>query len=154
MVKHSNCGSSSPLLPLPPMPPPGQPLLSDFVVISWVQPALLTCPLAFLPGPPVVCTTDEATSALDTRTEREVLGALFNLARGRTSVLVAHRLSTAAQCDKIVVLEQASICGSVCIGMSVGGDGGTWLPGCVAHQIWGSSRAGLAPSPYALCVAV
>eukprot|EP00887_Chlorella_sp_A99_P007179 scaffold2.g7179.t1 len=60
---------------------------------------------AFLKSPSVLL-CDEATSALDSRTEKEVLGALFSLAAGRTCVLVAHRLSTAAQCDQIVVLEQ------------------------------------------------
>ena len=48
---------------------------------------------------------DEATSALDSRTEKEILDSLLTLAEGRTSIFVAHRLSTAAQCDKIVVLE-------------------------------------------------
>lgn len=48
---------------------------------------------------------DEATSALDARTERGVLDALSNLAAGRTAIFVAHRLSTAAACDQIVVLE-------------------------------------------------
>ncbi|PRW21021.1 ABC transporter B family member mitochondrial [Chlorella sorokiniana] len=63
---------------------------------------------AFLKSPRVLL-CDEATSALDSRTEKEVLGALFSLARGRTCVLVAHRLSTAAQCDQIVVLEQGQV---------------------------------------------
>lgn len=49
-------------------------------------------------------TTDEATSALDAATEREILDALALLSKGRTSIFVAHRLSTAAQCDQIVVL--------------------------------------------------
>ena len=62
---------------------------------------------AFLKSPRVLL-CDEATSALDTRTERDVLGALFSLAQGRTCLLVAHRLSTAAQCDQIVVLEEVS----------------------------------------------
>lgn len=63
---------------------------------------------AFLKSPRVLL-CDEATSALDSRTEKEVLGALFSLAKGRTSVLVAHRLSTAAQCDQIVVLEEGRV---------------------------------------------
>ena len=57
---------------------------------------------------PRILLCDEATSALDSRTEKDILGALQALARGRTSVFVAHRLSTAAQCDKIVVLEEVS----------------------------------------------
>ncbi|KAL4855557.1 ABC transporter B family member 25 [Chlorella vulgaris] len=64
---------------------------------------------AFLKSPRVLL-CDEATSALDSRTEKEVLGALFSLAKGRTCVVVAHRLSTAAQCDQIVgrVVESGS----------------------------------------------
>ena len=52
---------------------------------------------------------DEATSALDSKTEREILGALQQLAAGRTSLFVAHRLSTAAQADKIVVLDHVRV---------------------------------------------
>lgn len=63
---------------------------------------------AFLKQPPAVL-LDEPTSALDSRTEKEVLNALFSLAAGRTCVVVAHRLSTAAQCDQIVVLDQVSL---------------------------------------------
>ena len=44
---------------------------------------------------------DEATSSLDGSTEQEVLSAFHRLAHGRTSVFVAHRLSTAAQCDQV-----------------------------------------------------
>ena len=42
----------------------------------------------------------QATSALDSKTEKEILAALQMLAHGRTAVFVAHRLSTAAQCDQ------------------------------------------------------
>ncbi|KAG2490479.1 hypothetical protein HYH03_011108 [Edaphochlamys debaryana] len=60
---------------------------------------------AFLKAPAVLL-FDEATSALDTKTETEILEALKQLAEGRTSIFVAHRLSTAAQCDQIVVLHE------------------------------------------------
>ena len=48
---------------------------------------------------------DEATSALDAGTEADVMAGLKSAARGRTALFVAHRLSTAAACDRIVVLE-------------------------------------------------
>lgn len=49
---------------------------------------------------PQVLLCDEATSALDATTEKEIFGALQTLAKGRTSLFVAHRLSTAANCDQ------------------------------------------------------
>ncbi len=52
---------------------------------------------------------DEATSALDSESEAAVQGALENLMRGRTSLVVAHRLSTVASLDRIVVLEDGRI---------------------------------------------
>jgi ABC-type transport system involved in cytochrome bd biosynthesis fused ATPase/permease subunit len=55
---------------------------------------------AFLKNPRVLL-FDEATSALDTVTEREILESLEALAAGRTSIFVAHRLSTAAACDQV-----------------------------------------------------
>ncbi len=54
---------------------------------------------------------DEATSALDNRTEAEVMGAIDSLDRTITVVLIAHRLSTVQNCDRIVVLEQGQITG-------------------------------------------
>lgn len=63
---------------------------------------------AFLKQPPIAL-LDEPTSALDSATEKSVLRALFDLAEGRTCLVVAHRLSTAAQCDKIVVLDKGHI---------------------------------------------
>lgn len=63
--------------------------------------------LSFLQDPAILL-CDEATSALDSRTEKQILQALQHLASGRTSLFVAHRLSTAAQCDQIVVLEGVS----------------------------------------------
>jgi ATP-binding cassette, subfamily B, bacterial len=54
---------------------------------------------------PPVLVLDEATSALDTRTEREVQAALDELAAGRTTITIAHRLSTVRDADEIVVLD-------------------------------------------------
>ena len=47
---------------------------------------------------------DEATSALDSTTEAEILNALKSLARNRTSIFIAHRLTTAMQCDEVIIL--------------------------------------------------
>ncbi|GBF89753.1 metal ABC transporter permease [Raphidocelis subcapitata] len=63
---------------------------------------------AFLKNPRVLL-FDEATSALDTTTERGILESLAALAAGRTSIFVAHRLSTAAACDQIVVVDNGVV---------------------------------------------
>ena len=52
---------------------------------------------------------DEATSALDTKTERDIQYSLQQMSRDRTVVIIAHRLSTVVDADKIVVLEQGEI---------------------------------------------
>ena len=52
---------------------------------------------------------DEATSALDAQSERAVQHALENLMRGRTTLVIAHRLATVLQADRIVVMDQGRI---------------------------------------------
>ena len=61
-----------------------------------------------LRNPPVLV-LDEATSALDTETERAVQDALDHLAAGRTTIAIAHRLSTVRDADQIVVLDRGRI---------------------------------------------
>ncbi|XP_044484290.1 ABC transporter B family member 25, mitochondrial isoform X2 [Mangifera indica] len=63
---------------------------------------------AFLKAPAILL-CDEATSALDSTTEAEILNALKSLASNRTSVFIAHRLTTAMQCDEIMVLENGKV---------------------------------------------
>ena len=58
---------------------------------------------------PRVLILDEATSALDTNTERAVQAAFDELARGRTTITIAHRLSTVRAADRIVVLEDGHV---------------------------------------------
>ena len=52
---------------------------------------------------------DEATSALDAQSERAVQHALENLMRGRTTLVVAHRLATVLRADRIVVMDRGTI---------------------------------------------
>ncbi|MFN6044222.1 MAG: ATP-binding cassette domain-containing protein, partial [Verrucomicrobiota bacterium] len=63
---------------------------------------------ALLKNPPILL-LDEATSALDNRTERLVQDALENLRADRTCFVIAHRLSTVRQADRICVLEKGRV---------------------------------------------
>ena len=58
---------------------------------------------------PRILLFDEATSALDTRTEQEIQRSLEEVSRGRTTVVIAHRLSTVINVDEIVVLDRGRI---------------------------------------------
>ena len=58
---------------------------------------------------PSILVFDEATSALDTRTEREIQANLNEIARGRTTLVIAHRLSTVIDADEILVLQDGRI---------------------------------------------
>ena len=61
-----------------------------------------------LKAPPILI-LDEATSALDSHTEKDIQDALERIARGRTSLVIAHRLTTVVHADNILVLDQGEI---------------------------------------------
>jgi ABC-type multidrug transport system fused ATPase/permease subunit len=65
---------------------------------------------AFLKDAPVLL-LDEPTSAVDRQTEADILQALERLMRGRTCVLITHRESPLAACDKVLALEQGRLVG-------------------------------------------
>ncbi len=58
---------------------------------------------------PRILILDEATSSVDTTTEKEIQKALDNLVRGRTTLAIAHRLSTLRRADRLVVLDRGRI---------------------------------------------
>jgi ATP-binding cassette, subfamily B, heavy metal transporter len=61
-----------------------------------------------LKGPPILI-LDEATSALDTKTEQDIQAALDTVAANRTTLVIAHRLSTVVNADEIIVLRDGTI---------------------------------------------
>ena len=83
-------------------------LTGDGANLSQGQRQLLAIARAAVANPPVLI-LDEATSSIDTRTERIVQDGMDKLMRGRTTFVIAHRLSTVRNSDCIMVLEQGRI---------------------------------------------
>ena len=65
---------------------------------------------------------DEATSALDNVTERQVMESIHSLKRNKTIIMIAHRLTTVRNCDRIFVLENGSVRNAGTFDMLYGGD--------------------------------
>jgi len=78
------------------------------VKLSGGQQQRLAIARVFLKNPPIVV-LDEATSALDNRTERQIQHELDKLAENRTTLIIAHRLSTVRKADRIVVLDKGRV---------------------------------------------
>lgn len=78
------------------------------VKLSGGQKQRVSIARAFLKNPPILI-LDEATSALDNATEMLIQDALNNLSEGRTTLVVAHRLSTVKNADEIIVITQNGI---------------------------------------------
>lgn len=76
--------------------------------LSQGQKQLLCIARIMLTHPPMLI-LDEATSSIDTRTEMKIQDAFYNLMQGRTSFIVAHRLSTIRECDVILVMKDGNI---------------------------------------------
>ncbi len=77
-------------------------------LLSQGQRQLLSIARAILADPKILI-LDEATSSVDTRTERLIQSALYHLLKSRTSFIIAHRLSTVRNADKIYVMDEGEI---------------------------------------------
>jgi len=91
---------------------------------------------ALLKNAPVMI-FDEATSALDTRSERAIQGELTRLARNRTTLVIAHRLSTVVDADQIIVLDQGRVIERGTHAQLLGRPG-------LYHQLWSLQQQDLA----------
>jgi ATP-binding cassette subfamily B protein len=76
--------------------------------LSQGQRQLISIARAILINPRILI-LDEATSSIDTRTEALVQDAITRLLQGRTSFVIAHRLSTVTQADQVLVIQQGQI---------------------------------------------
>ena len=83
-------------------------LTGDGANLSQGQRQLLAIARAAIADPPVLI-LDEATSSIDTRTEKIVQDGMDKLMAGRTTFVIAHRLSTVKNSDCIIVLEQGRV---------------------------------------------
>ena len=104
VLKAANCASLVARLPQG----LDTPLTGGGSTLSSGERQLLSIARAFASNPQLII-LDEATSYIDSRTEKEIQDALAALLKGRTAIVVAHRLSTIRKADRILVLDQGRI---------------------------------------------
>jgi ATP-binding cassette subfamily B protein len=103
-LKFANCDTFVDKLPLG-----KKTLLTEGATnISLGQRQLLTIARAVLANPKILI-LDEATSSVDTRTEKNIQDAMVRLMSDRTSIIIAHRISTIEDADLIVVLDNGRV---------------------------------------------
>ena len=86
----------------------------------------LLCITRALVARPRILILDEATSAVDSRSEALIQTALDTLLAGRTTFVIAHRLSTVRQCDRICVIENGAVTESGTHAELMASQGGTY----------------------------